>query len=662
LAEPIWSSDGPIDPSPRAAARLAVAPLRKVMRAFTAGDRVVAALAVVVLAYYFATPGIFEGKASGDGYQGFMYLPDLFQHGTLDAAAGGQFWINRLGRESTGHVANACPIGPVPFWVLPYFVALAVEKIAGGPILAAHWPLNGGSMFQFFMAGLGSLACGLAGAALLFRLLQRRLGTGAARFGTVGAVLATPLCFYLVTQPLYQHACAFLFVTLLVERWDAWRGEMTPARWAWLGAIGGAAMLMRLQEAIWLLVPALDALAAAWRALFDSPSTGSRPLTTSDDPARPERSAEGAKSKEALRAIAGALLLGAVALAVFAPQLAVWRYYYGSLRPPQPPGHMRWSDPAIVATIFSTRAGLLSWSPILYLVAPGLWLARRRLRGLAGRLALLAIIELWVNASAWDHWGSWSFGARRFTDATVVYGAGLAGLWAAAEAARPSLGRYARRALIGLAALAVLYNGLLMELVRQRYLKSSGAGAFPTATWVRWGRGPALLGRIFEKIGYPFCQPAGWIYSLVYRVPPSAFEGVVGNYLPERDWRTHAVAVGGFDFTEAEAQRFVVEGIAGPPVAGAAPVARRVRVLVPMFAREAVQLELRGDFRGNERAVAAAWNGSALAARAEPGRVLVDVEASLVHTRSRTNVLVLDLPDGCALRHLEVRPRTAILR
>ena len=44
-----------------------------------------------------------------------------------------------------------------------------------------------------------------------------------------------------------------------------------------------------------------------------------------------------------------------------------------------------------------------------YLVVPGLVAARRRLGGLWWRLLLLLGVEVWVNASAWDFFGSWAF-------------------------------------------------------------------------------------------------------------------------------------------------------------------------------------------------------------------------------------------------------------
>jgi hypothetical protein len=607
--------------------------LRRWLRIFTAGDPVVAAVAVALCAYYCATRGIFQGKASGDGYFGFMYLPGVLQHFSLDLDKTVPFWTNILGREVTGRVANACPIGPTLFWLPTYLAGWGAERLVG---LVVKLPAPAGmSPFDFWMAGLGSLGAGLAGLALQFKLLARRVGVPAARFAAVGAPLATALTWYLCNQPLYQHACAFFVVTALCERWDAWRGpeeKMTRRRWAALGALGGAAMLMRLPGGVWLILPGLDLVRDGvsalrrkeWRALGET-------------------------------AVAGAILVG-VALCVFSPQLAVWHYFFGHLRPPQPPGHMRWLDPALVATVFSTRAGLLAWSPIIYLALAGLALGRRQLGPLAWRMALMAAIQVWVNASAWDHWGSWSYGARRFTDGNVAFAAGLAGVWAFA-AARPKRSIAWRRVLAVCCGLAVAYNGLLMELVRRQKVKSSGSGAFPAATWIKWAGGPAWLGAALDKVGYPFSQPAGWIFALAYHVPPSAFEGVVGNYIPERDCRIHSISYrGAIDF--ADPGSFVVEGIAGPPVgkpgAQLVPVAPRVRVLVPLYAKAPVRLTVGGSFHGRESEVRARWNGTPLEGKPRPGAAVFMVPREIVHSRSRVDDVELDLPVGAQLSKLTV--------
>lgn len=622
----------------------------RAVRFFTAGDPVIGGLQLVLLIYYVVTPGIFEGKASGDGLHGFQFLPGVLLHHSLDLAASLPRAPMMFGRQSNGLVANLCPIGPCFLWLPTYLVGLLVQKLLW---LLGHTPLvsligalrprvlTGNGPFDFFMAGLGSLLAGFVGIRLMFQLVQRYLGTAAARFGAVLATLATPLTWYLVTQPLYQHAAAFFAVMLFLERWDAWRGQMTARRWAGLGALAGVAVLMRPQEGLFALLPGLDVLFALVAA------------------------ARARDGRAALRWLLGGVLFLVALVVVFSPQAMLWQHYYGQLRNPQPPGHFRFGDPAIVESIFSMRAGLLPWVPVLYLVVPGLILVRRRLRGLVWRLGLVFALELWLNAAVWDFHGSWAYGPRRYTDLVGIAALGLGGAWAWATSTSMSGPgrRQLARALLACGALAVLWNGLLMELVRNRRVKSSSGGAYALSVWAGWAKAPAGLVRALEHVSYPFVQPAGWIYGLVHHVPSRTFEAVVGNYLLERDWMGRRVMYEpGLHF--ADGSPYVVEGLPPAPEGGwprraPVPVAPTVRILVPLMGKEPLRLRLAGEFSGQEAQVRVLWNGSALPVRAGAGLLQVEVPEELVRTRSRTNELVFtDLPTGTRLIRLELESFT----
>jgi hypothetical protein len=561
-------------------------------------DPALAALFASAFAYYAATPGIFQGKASGDGYFGFLYLPGIVFHHTLDLAATAPEYVPVFGREATGHVANLVPIGAVAFWMPFYLAGLAVERAAGQP-------LTGRSPADYWFTGLGALGFGLAGAALLFRLLRRRFGLGAARFGTLAVVLATPLLWYLVTQPLYQHAIAFFTVTLLVERWDALRERAGLREAALLGAIGGLAMAVRLQQGPWAALVGIDLLRRA---------PGVSRLRT-------------------------ALAFAAGVAVAFTPQVAVWYWQFGAVRPPQPPGHMRWADPALVEVLFSTRAGLLPWSPILYLAIPGLMLAARRAPALAALAAAGFVLQILVNGAAWDYHASYTFGARRFVDGAFAFGVGLAGAWAAAVRRSP------RAAAIGLAlagAGAVALNVLLMEAVRTRRLWDSAAVAAPASEYVRHLGGPRWLAAALDRTGWPFVQPAGWIWAAAHGVPASTFEAVVGNYAVERDYRARDVLLHPATLPLDPGSRYRIDGDGGV-----------VRVLVPLRYREPVRLSLVGSFARAD-AVRVGWNGSPMAVQRSATALVVAVPADRVRTRARTNELaVADLPPGARLDRID---------
>lgn len=593
--------------------------LQSVSKTLFVGDVSLFVLFVLVLVYYAATPGIFEGKASGDGLFGFMHLPALFLHGTLDLRATMPDRVGQFGLGLTGRAPNPCPIGPDLFWIPSYLLGLLLQKLH---ILhgskAVHGPELGfgKTPVDFWMAGLGTVLYVTVGIAALYRLLVRHVSIAAARFGVWLSALATPVCFYVVTQPLYQHGASFATVALLIERWEALLGAGDPektaaASWrdyALLGALCGLAMLTRMQEGIWLLLPAIsiaESLIGALRRRDDA---------------------------VVRRLIVHGLCVLLFAFLVFSPQLAVWRYYYGMFSVPQPRGHMRWLEPALVETLFSLRSGLFPWVPVLYLAVPGLLL--RPLRKVSLRLLPLFLFELWINASAWDFHGSWAFGPRRFTDAMAIFAVGLAALY---EALR---GQRSRRALVVVATALVLYNVLLMELVRTRRIKSSSAGAYPFATWVTLAKGPAWLSRVFATVGYPFAQPASAIYAALYRIPPAAVEGILGNYFLERDWRVRsAVTLTYVPLVQPSTYYFPASGV------DAQAVGQRGKVIIPLYTQEPmrVHLSLSSADLGEPTAT---WNGHPLSFLRRGARLQVDLPRQWVHSRAWWNELRIEAPPG----------------
>ena len=564
-------------------------------------DPVIALVFLALVVYYAATPGIFEGKASGDGIDGFLYLPGIVFTHTIDLGVSAPDRAAHLGLapEVTGHVANPVPVGVIAFWMPFYVIGLAFQSLLG-------MPTTGQSSIDYWFTGLGALGFGLAGAALLFVLLRRRFGLGAARFGTVGILAATPLAWYLVTQPLYQHATAFFAVTLLIERWDALREHPRIRDVVLLGAIGGTAMAVRIQAAPWVALVGIDLLLHA---------------------------------PDVRRALRLALAFGATAAIAFAPQMLVWYWQFGAVRPPQPPGHMRWTDPAIVEVLFSTRAGLLPWSPILYLAIPGILLARRRCRALAYVAGIGFALQVLINASAWDFHASYTFGARRFVDGAFAFAFGLA---ASYGAIRRPWRRSAGAALWLVCLTAAVLNVTLMEAVRTRRLWDSAAVAAPASEYVRHLGGPHWLAAALDRTGYPFVQPAGWIWSAAHRVPPSTFEAVVGNYVVERDFRVRNALLHKPEVPLAPGSPYRIDD-------GGA----RVRVLFPMQNSESLRLSILGSFPRHDT-IHVTWNGRPLAVLPQLSAFSARVPADWVRTRWRTNELTIEgMGEGATLDRIE---------
>jgi hypothetical protein len=288
---------------------------------------------------------------------------------------------------------------------------------------------------------------------------------------------------------------------------------------------------------------------------------------------------------------------------------------------------MRWTDPAIVEVLFSTRAGLLPWSPILYLAIPGFLLARHRCRALALVTGIGFALQIFINASDWDFHASYTFGARRFVDGAFAFGVGLAAVYGTT---REQWRRSAAVTLWLVCIAAAALNFILMEAVRTRRLWDSAAVAAPASEYVRHFGGPAWLVAALDRTGYPFVQPTGWIWSAAHRVPPSTFEAVVGNYIVDHDWRFRNALLHKPEVLLARGSPYRIDDGLG-----------RVRVLFPMQQHESLQLSILGSFPRPDT-IRLTWNGRSLEALPAPSVLSARVPADWVQTRSRTNELLIE--------------------
>lgn len=577
-------------------------------------------MALLIL-YYVCTRGVFQGKYSGDGLFGFEYLRALIYGHTLDMQKVVPEWRPYFGLDPhTHHMPNRCPFGPVLVWLPFYLIGCAIAEI-GARLHLCH--LRPDSLFHAWMAGLGTLAAVLVGYRQVYVMIERHLGRGAARLGATVSVWATPIAWYAVTQPMYQHGCAFGAVALLIERWDAHRGDPSASRFFWLGAIGGLGAAMREQEALYLLLPGCEAL-----YFF-------------------------ARGPERRRWLVGGIVLVAGALIAFSPQLAVFFYYTGGLRPPQVEP-LRLAHPMVVLALFSTRAGLFPWSPIAYASTLGIALGFRARRSgsspawsLAWPLGAVFLVELYVVASAFVPAGGYGYGARRLSDAAPFLALGAAMLYDQVRAVAW------KRVVAGFTALCVALCLFSMEMQRAHRTGSSGGYARTAGAYLREVRAPVFLQRLFDAIGYPFSQPAGWLFALAYRVPLSTFDGVVGNFLLDRDGQWFTVLTRSMTLDQG-CRANVISGLSLSAPASHAPaiVTGPVRILLSMFASEHIAVTVAGAIP--EGAIAASWNGAEVKVKRLPGGCQLDVPRSLV--RVGVNDLRMELPAGAHLSQLEFLP------
>lgn len=573
--------------------------------------------------YYVLSWGPWQGKASGDGWFGYLYLRAIVFHHTLDMRTVAPEFLPFFGVMGPGgHMPNRCPIGPVFLWFPFYLLALGVDA------LGRRWHLPfalapGVPRTQLVITGLGTLCIVLLGWRALHALVERHLGRTAATIAGMAAVLTTPVLWYTAHQPFYQHGPAFGMACLFLEHWDRTRGQHTLRRWIVLGLLGGAAAMMRLQEALFALLPALEAAYHLWRG--------------------PSRRAW----------LCGGAAFVLAFLIAMTPQLLAWNYYTGSpLHAPQVEP-LRWSEPFLLTTLFSMRAGLFPWTPIAYagLLGTGLVLWRRRaatphaLRVLLLGLLLVFALNVYVVACAWVLHGGYAFGARRLADTAPFLAIGLAALWALSRS-------WQRHIVLAFGVLCLCWNLALTELIRTRTLRSSGAEAraFSSLLEVEL-HAPRWLCTLAERVGYPFVQPAGWLFAAWHRMPPTAFEAVVGNTLLDRDGQWMQVMNHTLSMDRSR-RPYVARGLSWP-TEKVAQVTGPVRMLLPLFAKEPIVVTLKGTLLPGPVAVTINGQPTVIDHLSPTG---FRFSATAQATRAGINVLTLDLPLGSLFASLDLAP------
>src|SRR5262249_51162885 len=158
----------------------------------------------------------------------------------------------------------------------------------------------------------------------------------------------------------------------------------------------------------------------------------------------------------------------------------------------------------------------------------------------------------------------------------VVLALGVGLLWARVEAMRARWPRYVLGGFIGV---CIVMNVWAMELLRAKKIASSGGNARTAAELFTDAGAPAPVARVVGRVGYPFVQPAGWLFALAHRAPASSFEGVVGTFILDRDGQWMHVQQNALVFDDM-ARSNAVGGLSIRSPKGPAEVVGPVRLLL----------------------------------------------------------------------------------
>jgi len=550
--------------------RVLVAPARR-----WNGGRLVLVLLLLPTLAQFQFDG---GRINGDGVMYYVYVRSLVKDADIDLANEyAHYGLLDRGDLSmvtkTGHRRSIFSIGPAVLWV-PFF--LAGEGVARAQAwLGAEVDLSGYGPCHRNAVAFGSLLYGFAGLLLIHDLLRRHFRERTALAATLLVWGATFLHWYLVQQPTASHALSAFGAALVLWAWDRDRGRRSTRGFLWLGLGLGLAMCVRWQNGVLLLLPGLEML---------------------------ERLVRG--REPAARQAASWLALGGGTLLGVAPQLWAWKVLYDMWVLPYPPhgaDFVRLDHPWILETLFSSRHGLLSWTPVLWAGFLGFLPLLRRRPGLGGSLLGPVLVMTYVNFCSGDWWAGGSFSNRRFDSLLPFFAFGFA---ASLDLAWRWLRGNAGTGLALLVAPFLVWNMLLTEQVRRGMVPRDDTVGFP-----QLARGGAAL--FSRAVGFPSTWPASWLFSLRHDLPPSQYDRLVGRYL---FYRQNNMG-GRIEVGAAEHAELLDDGW-GPPESLGGVQARRTRgdarLFAPLDVPEDLEIILTVAALAGEQAVSLEVNGRAV--------------------------------------------------
>ena len=298
---------------------------------------------------------------------------------------------------STHHLDNHFAVGPAILWA-PFLIAihLLILLLNG---FGAHINADGFGRPYLLTMAFATAGYGFCGLLICFRLAREFVAERWAFLAVAGYWFASSLPVYMYLNPSWSHAHTLFSVSLFLWYWYRTRNMRTLRQWILLGLLGALMVNVYYLNAVWLLLPAFEAIAKYFKIFSGSPEL------------------HGGRSDESFgRLIASHTTFVAVFLLGMLPTLITRKIIYGGYLNTGYPGarEWMWTHPVPGSVWFSSDHGLFSWTPILIFAVIGLIFFLRYDRTIA--LYFLAVFAVFSYVLAcyvnWD--GISSFGNRFF--------------------------------------------------------------------------------------------------------------------------------------------------------------------------------------------------------------------------------------------------------
>jgi hypothetical protein len=363
----------------------------------------------------------------GDGVGYYAYVHSLLIDHDLQfenewRAANPSFNLGRMGPDGeilesqytvTHHLDNHFTVGPAILWA-PFLIVVHLS-ITLLNSLGAHINADGFGRPYLLTMALATVGYGFCGLLLCFSLAREFVAERWAFLAVVGYWFASSLPVYMYLNPSWSHAHTLFSVALFLWYWNRTRIHRSLLQWVALGLLAALMVNVYYLNAVWLILPAFEAIANYFRVFKASSRPG-----------------ESNRERESFAGLFSSHLIFAIVfVAGMLPTLITRKIIYGGYLQTGYPGASEWSwtSPVPGSVWFSSDHGLFTWTPILILALVGLVLFLRIDCTLAFYfLAVFAVfsyvLACYVN---WD--GISSFGNRFFISIGPAFIIGLAVLF-----------------------------------------------------------------------------------------------------------------------------------------------------------------------------------------------------------------------------------------
>ncbi|MFA5014477.1 MAG: hypothetical protein WC549_02920 [Actinomycetota bacterium] len=287
--------------------------------------------------------------------------------------------------DDTGNYLPTQTIG-VAIMALPFFLSAYLLS------MIFNYSLDGISILFQHAYGLSGIFYGFLGIIFLVKILKKFFNEKIIILSIIAIIFGTNLFHYLTFDSGFSHSFSFFLFVLFCYATIRWHENPRSYKYSiFLGLILGFITLVRLTNIIAVFI-------LLFYGVYDLKSLRKKILFF----------------KQNLSRIIAIIISSILS---FLPQMIIWKIGSGRwiINPYQDekllafPGH-------IIEVLFSVRAGLLFWSPMLVFSITGFYYLKKKDNGLFFPVLIFSVLNLLIIAGTRRWWYGASFGHRGFVE------------------------------------------------------------------------------------------------------------------------------------------------------------------------------------------------------------------------------------------------------